>query len=966
MKRFLSISYVLVAASTVQAQLLQFNSNGSNFKLADRSVAPSIVVTSNERVGIARAAQDLAWDFGRVVGINGTIATSLTNPDSGPVIIAGTIGHSSLINNLASTGKLDVSTVEGKWESYTSQVVRNPSAGIPWALVIAGSDRRGAIYGLYDVSEQMGVSPWYWWADVPVQTKISVYVSSSGKLQGPPSVKYRGFFINDEAPALSSWVQKNFKGVFNSDYYRLVFELCLRLKGNYIWPAMWGKSFYVDDPKNGQLAHDFGVVIGTSHHEPMARSEKEQGNALQGDWDWLTNKKNIKTFFAQGIQRAKNWDTYWTMGMRGKGDVASPTLKAPDLEEIIQVQQALLHSNTNSSNSSSILQTWVLYKEVIEYYESGMKVPDTITLLWTDDNSGNLIRVPTANETNRAGGAGLYYHFDYVGGPRNYKWINTIQLVKTWEQMHLAYNKNARQIWLVNVGDLKPLEIPLAHFMDMAYDFDRHGSLSSTNDFIKRWATQQFGPSIAEKTVDFLNRYGMLTARRKYELLSETPFAFSTINYDEARRNLADWHALLNAVQTVYDSLDQKTRTSFFQLVLHPVMAGKTMVDLYTKTAMNKLYAEQGRVSANLVAEQAEALFKEDADITKRYHTLNNGKWDGFVNQPHIGYTSWQEPSGGLNIMPSVSYTSFNQTLEGLFGVGIQGTSMSYPRTKNLTLLTMSSHMPEAEVRSFDLFALKNGTIPYTISASNTSYITLSPSTGLLQAPGPQSDQRITIAIDWTKVPTGHSTALITISITSTTATATLHLPLHKFSPPSTFTGSIESNGVIAIEAAHHTSSESLNGVSYIEIPSYGRTHSAMKPWPLTMRTQTPATGPALTYSLYTTTLSTTAKLLVMLSASHNHDPTRPLAFAWAVDERAARTVRYVLANPVYKESKEWRKAVVENGWTAEVAVDGALEAGAHELKVWLLEPGVVVQRLVLDLGGLRGSALGPMESRRV
>ncbi|KAH7093799.1 hypothetical protein FB567DRAFT_567057 [Paraphoma chrysanthemicola] len=961
MRSLLKLSCLLAAASSVQAQLVQFSPGPGNWKLADQSIAPTIVVASNERIGVARAAQDLAWDFGRVVGVNGTVATSLNNGSTSPVIIVGTIGHSKLLNELVSAGKLDVSTVEGKWESYTSQVLPNPSAGVPWALVVAGSDRRGAIYGLYDVSEQIGVSPWYWWADAPVQKKSSVYVSNAGKVQGPPSIKYRGFFINDEAPALSSWVQKNFNGVFNSDYYRLVFELCLRLKGNYVWPAMWGKSFYVDDAKNGQLAHDFGIVMGTSHHEPMARSEKEQQNSLKGDWDWATNKENIKTFFTQGIQRAKNWDTYWTMGMRGKGDAASPTLKAADLEEIIAAQQSLLHQNLNVTKSSDIPQTWVLYKEVIDYYASGMKVPDDVTLLWTDDNSGNLIRVPIANETNRAGGAGVYYHFDYVGGPRNYKWINTIQLVKTWEQMHLAYNKNARQIWLVNVGDLKLLEIPLAHFMDMAYNFDRHTTPASTTDWIKRWATQQFGARISDETVDILNRYGILTARRKYELLSETPFAFNTTNYDEAQKNLAQWGDLLNTAQMTYDSLDQATRTSFFQLVLHPVMAGKTMVDLYTKVAMNKFYADQGRVSANLAAEQARALFRQDAEITTRYHTLNNGKWNGFVNQQHIGYTSWQEPSG--NIMPNLTYISDSSALPGSLGIGIQGSSMSYPRSRNLTLLTMSSHMPYSEVRSFDLFALKNGTIPYTIS-TNTSYISLSSRSGSLKGPGNQSDVRIVITVDWAKVPAGQSSSLLTVS--SGSETVILRLPLDKVTVPASFKGHVESNGAVAIEASHFFSAGSANGVSYVEIPNYGRTLSALKPWPATMGSQSASTGPALKYNVFTTTTAAKAKIVFMMSASHNHDPTRPLKFAWSVDGSEAKEVRFALANPVYKESSAWRKAVVENGWTAEVLLDGGIKAGEHEIKVWLLEPGVVLQRIVVDVGGLKPSALGPLESRRV
>lgn len=279
-----------------------------------------------------------------------------------PVVIAGTIGNSRIVDSLVSENKLDVSEVEGQWEMYTSQVVENPVAGVSWALVIAGSDRRGTIYGLYDISEQMGVSPWYWWADVPIKTKEAVYVSPSGKVQKSPSIKYRGFFINDESPALSTWVQKNFGGIFNSDFYRLVFELCLRLKGNYIWPAMWGKMFYVDDEKNGQLAQDYGIVMGTSHHEPMARSEKEQNTYLEGDWDWGDNQQNIKTFFTEGIERAKEWETYWTMGMRGSGDAASPTLTAPALEEIIRTQQSLLVSTLNHSNLLEVPQTWVLYK----------------------------------------------------------------------------------------------------------------------------------------------------------------------------------------------------------------------------------------------------------------------------------------------------------------------------------------------------------------------------------------------------------------------------------------------------------------------------------------------------------------------------------------------------------------------------------------------------------------------------
>lgn len=369
------IPAVLAAIGVAQSQLL-FKDGSSNFKLGDSNISPDIKIAKNEPVGVPRTAQDLAWDFGRVLGRNGTVTVvdgeTVDHDTAQPVIIAGTIGQSSIIDKLISDGKLDVSKVEGQWESYTSQVIQNPSESLDWALVIAGSDRRATIHALYDLSEQMGVSPWYWWADVPIKTKTGIWVDPAGKIQPTPSVHYRGFFINDEAPALSGWINEKFNGTFNSDFYRLVFELCLRLKGNYIWPAMWGKMFYVDDAKNGQLADDYGVFMGTSHHEPMARSEKEQNTFLQGDWDWNSNKGNIVNFFKSGIQRAKNWDTIWTMGMRGKGDAASPTLTAANLEELIQVQQSILLDAFNTTEPLDIPQTWVLYK--VRMYFRGISI----------------------------------------------------------------------------------------------------------------------------------------------------------------------------------------------------------------------------------------------------------------------------------------------------------------------------------------------------------------------------------------------------------------------------------------------------------------------------------------------------------------------------------------------------------------------------------------------------------------
>ena len=423
--------------------------------------------------GALRAGGDLAADFGRVTGkelrkllVNGTWQETFETPKNWRarhhpgIIVAGTIGKSRLINGLIETGKINVDKVEGEWESFQSEIISTPIPGVE-ALVIAGSDKRGTIYGLYDISEQIGVSPWHWWADVPPFQHSSIYALKTNKIQGPPSVKYRGLFLNDEQPALTNWVHEKFSigkyDGFNTDFHVKVFELLLRLRANYLWPAEWNGIFDLDDPMNAPLADEYGIVIGTSHTEPLMRWTKEQVIFLGGHWNWETNLDNITVFLTEGVKRSIDYERIYTMGMRGLGDEASPTITAELLAEIVAAQQEILSDVFGTDDLINIPQLWCLYKEVGGYYEDGFRVPDDITLLWADDNWGNIQRLPVGNETERRAGAGVYYHFDYVGGPRDYKWINTVSLQRTWEQMNLAYERQAREIWIVNVGDLKPL-----------------------------------------------------------------------------------------------------------------------------------------------------------------------------------------------------------------------------------------------------------------------------------------------------------------------------------------------------------------------------------------------------------------------------------------------------------------------------------------------------------------------------
>jgi hypothetical protein len=640
--------------------------------------------------GVLRAAHDLALDFGRVTGTNGSLTTTGTATANSSVIfnvtgisstwsvgsnasgyptgsgagtiIVGTIGNSSLIDGMIASGQLDVSAIEGQWESYVSTFVENAGNGTGSALVIAGkfrvlqascvdtdcvpgSDRRGAIYGIYDVSEQIGVSPWYWFADVPAQSHESIYALKTTKVQTTPSVKYRGFFINDEAPALTGWANKIYPqspygAPFGAEFYSHVFELLLRLKANYLWPAMWNGMFNVDDARNQPLADEYAIVMGTSHTEPMVRATQEWNKIAKGTetgWSWETNNATLYDYFMEGAVRAAPYENVVTVGMRGYHDTAaSSDVRTSVLEAVVNAQQDIL--TKVHGNASEVPQMWCLYKEVQDYFEAGMQVPDWVTLLWTEDNWQNIRRLPVGDEKKRSGGAGVYYHFDYVGDSRNYKWLDTIQLQKTYEQMKLAKDREADRIWIVNVGDIKPNEIALSHWFDIAYDMDAYDE-TSVPQWTIDWATRNFGAEHAEAIAEIVDEYGSLANMRKFEWVE--PSSFSILNYEEADGILARWMSIAEKAQAISDSLPAETYPGFYQTVLHRVLAGANFVDLQIAGARNIIYAQMGRNSANKWMQHVIDAMNKDHNLTQIYHTLLNGKWDHMMDQTHIGYQGY-------------------------------------------------------------------------------------------------------------------------------------------------------------------------------------------------------------------------------------------------------------------------------------------------------------------------------------
>ncbi|KAH8425022.1 glycoside hydrolase family 115 protein [Aspergillus melleus] len=963
-----------------QEPTIAFHSGKDSVRLGGKGTPGVILLDGDDWPGVIRAAGDLAADFGRVTGtnltrhlLNGTTSNSYRAKTA---IIAGTIGHSELLDSLINSGKIDVNSTEGKWEAFQTELVKNPIDGVANALVIAGSDKRGAIYGLYDISEQIGVSPWYWFADSAPAQHPQIYALKKKKTQGSPSVKYRGIFINDEQPAITNWINANYpEGKygpgFNADFHSHVFELLLRLRANYLWPASWNNIFHLDDPRNSPSADEYGIVMGTSHTEPMMRWTKEQHLLLNGDWNWDTNRENVTAFFKEGAERTKDFESLYTLGMRGLGDVASPTITAKSLGDIVNTQQQVLSDVFNVSDVSSIPQMWCLYKEVGGYFQDGLRVPDDITLLWADDNWGNIQRLPVDNETGREAGAGVYYHFDYVGDPRDYKWINTISLQKTWEQMHLAYKRDARQIWIVNMGDLKGLELPLSHFMDLAYDTPRWSSPDSTSEWLTLWAAREFGSPIAKKTGDIMNRYGMYAARRKYELLS--PQTFSLINYNEADNVLQEWEELVKDAQQVYDSLRPVARPAFFEMVLHPCMAGYVVTDIHITAGKNNLYAGQRRTSANALAQKALKLFKEDHELTQRYHNLLDGKWMHIMDQTHLGYDYWQQPM--RNTLPPLAYTQLlEESLAGNMGVSVEGSNASVPgddrwHSLSSNTLTLPPIDPYGPNRWIEVYS--RGTEGFQLTVSpHDSWVKATPSSGMISPSGANTDIRVQLSVDWDKAPAGSSMALINVTVASDDYgnfdMPIVQLPVNKTSAPASFRGFVESDGTVSIEAEHTSRNTSAGNTSYAVVPGYGRTLSGVTLLPALAETQQPPSSPRLEYDMYIFSNVTTAKATVYLGPSLNTNPSRPLKYAIAFNDAEPEIVQFVPSTPLGTLPSNWGQTVSNAVWTNTTRHEISGGGSKNTVKLWAVEPGVVFQKVVVDLGGVRESYLGPPESQIV
>lgn len=923
------------------------------FPLVENGMPGSILVDESDYPGVLKVAELFQKDMGYVSGKEAALI--MDGPfESDQLIIVGSIGRSKWIDQLAGESKIDLSPLEGKWEQFLIIPVNRPMKGIRNALVIVGSDKRGTIYGMFELSRQMGVSPWYWWADAPVKSRKNIYVKSGMHTEGEPKVKYRGIFINDEDPALADWVREKF-GDFNHQFYEKVFELILRMKGNYLWPAMWGKSLWDDDSLSAPLADEMGVVLATSHHEPLMRSHVEWDRYGKGAWNYETNGEELRKFWREGLERTKGQEKVVTLAMRGDGDAAmSEETNIELLEKIVEDQRKIIEEVTGKP-AEETPQVWALYKEVQDYYDKGMRVPDDVTLLLCDDNWGHVRILPSADAKPRKGGYGMYYHFDFVGGPRSYKWLNTVQIERTWEQMRLTYAYGVKEIWLVNVGDLKPMDLPINFFLDYAWNPDNI-TASDLPGYYTSWADAQFGGHYAREIGEILALYTKYNARRKPELLE--PSTYSLIHYNEAEEVVKEYRALVEKARTLKEKLPASTQDAYYQLVLFPVEACANLNEMYVAAAKNRLYRMQNRASTNYYADRVIELFFRDDSLTRQHHSFADGKWNHIMKQTHMGHISWSDPA--VNKMPEVSYIQVPDPA-GMGYLLENGVSNSWWNRGGLFSRSFSPFDPINDQQYYiEIFNRGGEPLNYQLSSGN-EWIKRSSEKGTIRY-----EDKIYVTLAWDQVPAGQEAGEVTLSGPGgRDFTVSVPLRTHVSEKASGF---IENNGIVSINADHFQHFSDTEDISWEVIPNLGRTGSAVTTIPVTAPAQTPGPDtPFLEYEVFLLD-SGTFTLEAWFSPTLNFQKDEGLLYAFSFDGGAPQIMNlHENAEAADWTYPEWWNNAVTDNIMKQTVMQKSLTAGKHTIKYHRVDPGLVIQKIILKKQDVASeSYLGPPESTYV
>lgn len=944
------------------------------FELVVKEKAANLYIDreASDHKGLAHVAQAVAGDIELVTGVKPLLEEELTDQ---PQIIVGTLGKSPVLERFVKDGILDASVLAGKRESY---LVRSVTYQNTEKLIIAGTETVSTLHGMYHISKEIGVSPWVYWADVmPEKRKEIVFDEGFDFVSHEPSVKYRGFFMNDEWPSLGNFVMHTFSD-FNEFFYEKVFDLLLRLRGNYFWPAMWSASLPLDGSEDPlaivKLATELGITIGQSHHEPLMRASEEwdkvkgdENNVGYGkDWNYYTNGEGLYRYWEDGVERDKEFKHMITIGMRGERDTmmlgADSTIQenVELLRRIITDQKKII----KEKGCDHMPKMLALYKEVEDFYYGGNGVNglqswdglDDVILLLADDNFGNVRTLPTEEIRDRKAGWGIYYHFDYHGAPISYEWVNSTPLPKVWEQMSMAYDYGIRNLWIVNVGDIRPNELPLSYFMELAYDFESMGTGHSneTDEFLAGWVNEQFGAYIKEKEVrkeieDILREYARIHGLRKPEAMN--PDVYHVSHFDETQKMIRRCEALLRKADQMRDKIPSESADAFFSLVYYPAAAGMNLQLMSLYAACNNWYSGQGVSAANLYHKKVQEAIRLDESLTEYYNeTMAGGKWKGMMLSPHACFVTWNDEGWHFPETKEISVPEKSKMLihaEGADEFVSEG-------------VTALPEFTEAAAEEYHIRIANGGKEPFSFAVSAPEGVIVSQTAGTVEdgivsldvridrAAGEGFEREITITAGEQRVA---------VSVTYTMTPEGI--------PEGTF---FERDGIIAIEAEHFAENVPYGAHRFEKLTDYGKTLSSMKIYPTIGNFDEIGKAPCLVYSVYVKEAGEYF-LKAITAPGNNLENGRTMRYAVSAGENGLQigdtvpSENYAIGGGAWGSPKNWSEGVLNNchyGITTH-----QLNAGVNEIRYYGVEAGLSLQKLILYRGELPESYLGPDESPR-
>ncbi|MCL2637095.1 MAG: glycosyl hydrolase 115 family protein [Oscillospiraceae bacterium] len=906
--------------------------------------------------GVKRIAVKIAKDFEKVGGVLPQITEEFK--DGTNSIVFATLGKSAFAEKYA-----DIPALTGKREVYQIKRLEDKT------LLICGSDKRGTIYGMFALSEYIGVSPLHFWGDAePVPRKKIEINSDIEVISKQPSVKYRGFFINDEWPCFGSWTFGKFGG-FTAEMYDHVFELLLRLKGNYLWPAMWTSSFPLDGPGslNEELADIYGVVMGMSHHEPCLRASEEwdivrgENSQYGNDWNYYINKEGLLKYWGDGLARSGKYEKIITIGMRGERDSSmlgeNATLKdnIDLLKDIIENQNRLIRENVNE-NLEEVPRLLALYKEVEEYFygnedAAGLKdweELNNVICMLCEDNFGFMRTLPTADVRSRNGGWGMYYHFDYHGGPVSYEWMPSTSFERTWEQMSMAYDYGIRDVWIVNVGDLKGNEVPLAYFMELAYDFEKWGTSApnSIDEYTALWLEKTF-PCVESTTrkdmANVLHGYIKMNALRRPEALNAE--IYHPCNYDEADWMLCLTERIEKANESIYSSLSGVEKDAYYSLIGLPVQASVNLVRMHLYAGKNMHYAKQGKKAANEFAALVTDCIEKDRVIMREFGNFKNGKWRGMEQEQHIGFTTWNED--GCRYPLRVTVEPFHKprmVVSRADSAEIYHKTYGAPMTVKVDdFLYVGNEEVLIEICNDGIGELKYEIKP----EKDYNWLTVNP-----------LDDGIILNCNREKLTDEIQTARLLIRDEETTVAVEVRAKAVSTEnlPPMTF---LENNGVIVMHANHFCAKNNVGEAGFIELENYGRSGTGMKVFPTTADFTEADKKPELTYRFLAPS-SGDYIVEAWTTPTNSVQNKRPLRFMLNEKIITAVPADFRAGSP---GEPRWCKGVLDNIRVTKAEL--TLEAGVREVKIGALEAGLILEKLLIykKNNEPKKSYLGPQES---